>query len=98
MTSFINTYVDKDGKETAPALTDMKAVPVTSGGIIADISYDSLSISYPSPEVEIIRYYIGGLSGELKATVTATYENSTKKNLISLERTWDLFLTLLVVF
>lgn len=84
--SFINTFKDKDGKETSPVLTDLKIVPTTGGGIIADISYDALTITYPEAHVEIFRYFIGGVDGTLQATVTATYESSSKKNLISLVR------------
>lgn len=84
--SFINTFKDKDGKETSPVLTNLNIVPTTGGGIIADVSYDALTITYPESHVEIFRYFIGGVGGTLQATVTATYESSSKKNLISLVR------------
>lgn len=84
--SFINTFKDKNGREDSPVLTDLKIVPTTGGGIIADISYDALQISYPENNVEIFRYYLNGLTGTLQATVTATYESSSKKNLVSLVR------------
>lgn len=86
MSSFINTYRDKSGRETSPTLTESNVVPTTGGGIIADISYDALTITYPESHVEIFRYYIGGIEGTLQATVTATYESSSKKNLTSLVR------------
>ena len=85
--SFINTFKDKNGKETSPVLTNLNVVPTTGGGIIADVSYDALTITYPESRVEIFRYFIGGVDGTLQATVTATYESSSKKNLISLVRT-----------
>lgn len=85
--SFINTFKDKNGKETSPVLTNLNVVPTTGGGIIADVSYDALTITYPESRVEIFRYFIGGVDGTLQATVTATYESPSKKNLISLVRT-----------
>ncbi len=52
--------------------------------ILGGISFDAIGFSYPDAYTEVFTYYKGGLSGELKATVTATYDSPSKKNLISL--------------
>jgi hypothetical protein len=49
--------------------------------------YDSIAASYPTPTTEIYKTYLGGLSGVLQQTVTVTYVDSTKNELVSVVRT-----------
>lgn len=57
------------------------------GSILNGIVYDTVTFSYPDAVTEIIRYYNGGVSGQLVATITAIFETHSKKNLLSLVRT-----------
>lgn len=62
-------------------------VDLYQGSIIAGIEYDAVSFSYPDNVTEIHRYYLGGIDGELVATVTAVFNSASKKNLLSLVKT-----------
>jgi len=57
------------------------------GSIIHGVEYDTVTFSYPDQVTEIYRYYSGGAGGQLVATVTATFQTNSKKNLLSLVRT-----------
>ena len=64
------------------------AVRVTSiGEMLSGISYDSILASYPTDSSEVYSYYNNGLSGDLVATVTVVYTDSTKNVLTSVVRT-----------
>lgn len=66
----------------------INALPVKdNGSIISGISFDSLSLETPNSITEIYKYYEGGLSGDLKATVTIIYTNSSKNQIVSVVRT-----------
>ena len=65
-------------------------IPDPSGGtgtIISDLDFDAVDTSYPSSTVEVYRYYTGGLSGTLLATVTITYQDADKCIIQSIVRT-----------
>lgn len=55
--------------------------PVNIGGLLSGIYYDSFHIEYTSSTVETFRFYSGGLSGTLKATIVLTYTTSSKNDL-----------------
>lgn len=74
-------------KETAQEVIVGNKVDLYQGSIIAGIEYDAVTFSYPDSVTEIHRYYLGGVSGNLVATVTATFQTHSKKNLISLVKT-----------
>lgn len=57
------------------------------GGLLAGISYDYVSASYPSATQEIYVFKTGGSSGTTVATVTINYTDSTKDNLSSVVKT-----------
>ena len=51
------------------------------------LPYDSIAASYPNATTEIYQTYLGGLSGTPQQTVTVTYVDSTKNELVSVLRT-----------
>lgn len=44
---------------------------------------DSFLFSFPSPTVEVVTFYSGGLGGNVVRTITMTYTNASKKVLLS---------------
>ena len=58
-----------------------------SGSMLADVTYDSVSVAYPTSITEVYSFFDGGLSGTLKATLTLTYTNGSKTDLSSAVRT-----------
>lgn len=56
------------------------------GGTFVSEKYDALSKENTSATVETFRYYFGGLSGTLVATVVVTYVDATKDDIVSVER------------
>lgn len=85
----LNKFVQSPTREngTAVEVKVSNKVDLYQGSIIAGVEYDAVLFSYPDSLTEIHRYYLGGTSGTLVATVTATFETNSKKNLISLVRT-----------
>lgn len=59
----------------------------TTGTIISDLEFDAVDTTFPSPLVEEYRYYSGGTSGTLLATVTITYQDTEKCIIQSIIRT-----------
>ena len=58
-----------------------------SGGLLAGVEYDSVSVAYPTSTTEVYTFYTGGLAGTLQATITLTYTNASKANLSSAVKT-----------
>jgi len=85
----LNKFVESSTRSngTAVEVAISNKVDLYQGSIIAGIEYDAITFSYPDNVTEIHRYYLGGTSGSLVATVTATFQSDLKKNLISLVRT-----------
>jgi hypothetical protein len=46
---------------------------------------DAITVTYPSNSVEVYAYRQGGLTGVILKTVTVTYTDSSKKDLLSVE-------------
>ena len=57
------------------------------GDLLSGISYDSITVAYPSDSVETYTYKTGGVSGTTVATITVTYVSSAKTQLVSVVRT-----------
>lgn len=74
-----NAYRENENKEGNLAVSNI--------GSFVPESYDALSKANLSPTVETYSYYKGGLTGTLVATVTVTYTNSGKDDIISVVRT-----------
>ena len=84
-----NKFVESSTRPngTAVEVKVSNKVDLYQGSIIAGIEYDAVTFSYPDNVTEIHRYYLGGVDGELVATVTAVFDSSSKKNLLSLVKT-----------
>lgn len=84
-----NKFVESSTRPngTAVEVAISNKVDLYQGSIIAGVEYDAVIFSYPDAVTEIHRYYSGGVSGQLVATVTATFQTNNKKNLLSLVRT-----------
>lgn len=84
-----NKFVESSTRpnKTAVEVAISNKVDLYQGSIIAGIEYDAVTFSYPDAVTEIHRYYLGGVNGNLVATVTAIFQTNSKKNLISLVRT-----------
>jgi hypothetical protein len=63
------------------------SLAVSNIGSFVPEAYDALSKSNPLPTVEVYSYYKGGLTGTLVATVTVTYTNAGKDDIVSVVRT-----------
>lgn len=84
-----NKFVESSTRPngTAVEVAISNKVDLYQGSIIAGVEYDAITFSYPDSVTEIHRYYLGGVNGNLVATVTAIFQTNLKKNLISLVRT-----------
>lgn len=56
-------------------------------GILGGVSFDAVSVDYPNNVTEVYTFKTGGLSGSTVATVTVIFTNSSKSDLLSVERT-----------
>ena len=50
---------------------------------IIDAVYDAIGAAYPAVDTEVYTYCSGGLAGTLVATLTVTYTDATKNNVLS---------------
>jgi hypothetical protein len=60
--------------------------PLPMGGLLSGVQYDAIKVVYTSSTSETYTYYSGGLLGVLQTTILITYTDSTKNNLVSVER------------
>lgn len=57
------------------------------GGLLpSDVSWDAITVAYPSGSVEVYSYKTGGVSGTTVSTLTVTYTNSSKQNIQSVAK------------
>jgi hypothetical protein len=63
------------------------SINVRNIGSLVPEAYDAILKTNTSATVETFTYYLGGLAGSLIATVTVTYTDSTKDDLVSVVRT-----------
>ena len=57
------------------------------GTLLEGLEYDYIAAAYPSGTVETYTYKSGGSGGTTVATITVTYVDATKAELVSVERT-----------
>lgn len=57
------------------------------GSLLDGVSYDYIAIAYPTATTETYTYKSGGSGGTTEATITVTYVDATKAELVSVERT-----------
>jgi hypothetical protein len=55
--------------------------------LLAGFEFDSIQASYPDSVTEVYTYKVGGLSGNVVATITVIYTNSSKSDILSVVRT-----------
>ena len=69
--------------------SDGPAVAVVTGGIISDVDYDYYTrvLSGADNEIETWTYRNGGSGGVVVAVVVATYTDSYRDDLVTVERT-----------
>ena len=58
-----------------------------TGSVISGIPFDAIGVTYPTSTTEVFEYYVGGLAGDLQATVVVTYLTSDKIDISSVVRT-----------
>jgi hypothetical protein len=63
-----------------------RMAPTSSGGLL-NIAYDSVAYTNTSTTVDTYKYYSGGVSGTLVATLTITYLDSSKTGISTVVRT-----------
>jgi hypothetical protein len=68
--------------------TTSRLVTVTGGlgTLLAGVSYDHISASYPNSVTEVYSYKTGGSGGATVATVTVVYTSGSKNNVLSVTR------------
>lgn len=54
-----------------------------AGGFLVPKNADAFTVTYPSAVQEVYAFRTGGVSGTVIQTVTITYTDSTKMNLLS---------------
>ena len=62
------------------------ATQQNAGSLLSDVNFDTIIVTYPDAITEIAQYKIGGVTGELSATVTTVYVDSTKQQINSVVR------------
>lgn len=58
-----------------------------TGSVLSGLVFDSLTGEETTPTTETYRYYLGGTSGTLVATVVVTYSDNTKCFVTEVSRT-----------
>jgi hypothetical protein len=69
------------------AINSDGSVNVNSNNVLVNKPFDYLAAAYPSPTTEVYTYRLGGAGGTLQATVTVTYTDASKANLLSVVKT-----------
>ena len=74
--------------QVGPVATPTSTTQVAPGLValtpLAPVEYDYISMGYTGSNLTTVRYYVGGASGTLQATLTLAYDGSN--NLISVTR------------
>jgi hypothetical protein len=79
----------KAGEEVTPGDKSnyyIKVNDIYREGIIANIPFDAVSVTYPNSTTEVYSFKTGGLSGSVVATVEVIFTDSSKVDLLSAER------------
>lgn len=81
-------YYVKNGDYCVSYVTDLLGIPhplgTIPGGTLVSEHYDSITQTHPSSTQDQFKYWLGAL---LVATVTLTYSDATKADLLSAVRT-----------
>lgn len=79
--SCLQNYVGSDMKTYG--LLKILCNQQASSGPVPSQAYDAITMTEPSPEVEVYAYRTGGDSGTIVMTVTVTYTDASKETLVS---------------
>lgn len=60
-----------------------RVATVFEGAFQVPADADAFTVSYPSPISEVYQFRSGGVSGTVLMTITLTYSDSTKSDLVS---------------
>ena len=53
----------------------------------AGVAWDYIGVARPDAVTEVYSFKLGGSTGALQRTITLTFEDASKENLLSVERT-----------
>ena len=57
------------------------------GAFSSPVGTDAVTAEYPSSSVEVYKFRTGGVGGSILMTITVTYTDSTKQDLVSAVKT-----------
>jgi hypothetical protein len=63
-----------------------RRVRIYGGSILSNVTWDAVSVTYPDSTTEVYEFLTGGLSGSSVATVTVKYTNTSKQDILSVEK------------
>jgi hypothetical protein len=80
-----NTNEQRKFFDAGSDLTGVR-VGIVGGLLPSDVSWDAITVSYPSSTTEVYQYKTGGVSGTTVSTLTVTYTNASKQNIQSVAK------------
>lgn len=67
-------------------IPEQDAIRVYKDGILAGVKCDAILGYQPSATVRVFEYRLGGVAGAVQATITVTYVDSTRQDIVSVVR------------
>ncbi len=81
----IGSLTRADKLATEATLVQIQAI--LGGAFNPPASTDAITVTYPDAVTEVYSFRTGGVGGAVVMTITITYTDSTKANLLSVTRT-----------
>lgn len=75
------------GTQRVVIADDQNSIETLEQTGLIPFEYDYIGVDYPTTSTEVYEYFTGGSGGTLVATVTVTYTDPTKAELVSVART-----------
>ncbi len=83
---FSPVVLDRERDKFLATADNETAVRVVGGSaMMAPALADSISFAYPDTTHDVLTFFQGGLAGTLLKTLTITYTDATKANILSVE-------------
>jgi hypothetical protein len=82
-----NSVDNQNRRALHTKITNLNTEVLPIGGFLSGVVYDALSAEYTTTTIETYRYYLGGISGTLQATIVVTYTDVSKANVSTVVRT-----------
>lgn len=79
----LNAKTDPNSQNAYPVIATSSGALLISAGLDIPV-YDYIALTYSGSNVSTVKYYVGGVSGTLVATLTLSYSGS---NVTSVART-----------